>query len=82
MSKSFEYKYKTSGRTCYYDVDGKLHRLGGPAIVGRYGDKQWYMHGKRHRRSGPALIEGNGTKRWFWMGKEIDEVSHFIKRGA
>lgn len=44
-----------------YTVDGKLHRLDGPAQIDFYRDggvhmEQWYYMGKRHRINGPSFI--------------------------
>ena len=51
-------------------VDGKLHRLDGPAIEYFDGTKLWYVDGKRHRTGGPAIEWVNGSKEWFVDGKQ------------
>lgn len=35
-------------------LNGKLHNLYGPAIVGKNGYKSWYVNGVLHRLDGPA----------------------------
>ena len=41
-------------------LNGKLHRLDGPAIEAADGTKVWYLDGLRHRLDGPAIewLEG------------------------
>ena len=43
-------------------MDGKLHRLNGPAIERANGAKEWYQNGKRHRLNGPAEERENGKE--------------------
>ena len=49
-------------------IDGKYHRLDGPAYekTDRYGNeyKSWYKNGKRHREDGPAEITPKSTEYW------------------
>ena len=54
-------------------VDGKFHRVDGPAIVDYNGNQFWYQYGKRHRKDGPAVIWSNGTKHWYQYGKRHRE---------
>ena len=49
-------------------VDGKLHRLNGPALISADGTENWYLNGKRHREGGPA-IENEKIKEWWMFGK-------------
>ena len=51
-------------------VDGKLHRLDGPAIEFASGTKHWFVNGKRHRLDGPAIEYPDGTKQWFIFGEK------------
>lgn len=46
-------------------INGKLHRLDGPAKEHKSGTKQWYVNGKRHRVDGPAVEYANGIKEWY-----------------
>ena len=67
----------SSGATPEFDKDGtkvwylngKLHRIDGPAIEGANGDKRWYLNGKQHRIDGPAMEYTNGDKEWFLNGR-------------
>ena len=50
-------------------LNGKRHRVDGPAIEYAYGEKEWYLDGERHRVDGPAIEWVDGTKQWFLNGK-------------
>jgi hypothetical protein len=50
-------------------LDGKLHRVDGPAYEGADGRKRWWLNGKLHRVDGPAWEGADGTKEWFLNGK-------------
>ena len=49
-------------------MDGKRHRLDGPAVECPDGDKEWFANGKRHRLDGPAIEWAGGTKKWYVNG--------------
>jgi hypothetical protein len=53
----------------HWYLNGKLHRVDGPAIEYTGGAKYWYLNGKRHRVDGPACECANGTKEWWLNGK-------------
>ena len=36
-------------------LNGKLHRVDGPAIIKHDGKKEWFLNGQRHRVDGPAI---------------------------
>ena len=47
-----------------YFLNGKFHRIGGPAVIRYYNDgpvcyKEYYLNGKLHRIDGPAVIGYN-----------------------
>jgi hypothetical protein len=50
-------------------VDGKFHRLDGPAVEYADGSKAWWVDGKLHRLDGPAVEDANGHKEWWINGK-------------
>jgi hypothetical protein len=54
-------------------LDGKRHRVDGPAIEHADGSKRWYLHDKLHRVDGPAIEWASGGKRWYLDGKELTE---------
>ena len=54
-------------------LNGKHHRVDGPAIEYADGSKQWFLNGKRHRVDGPAYEDTDGEKAWYLNG-EIHRV--------
>ena len=50
-------------------LNGKLHRIDGPACEYANGDKAWRLNGVLHRENGPAVERFNGTKSWHLNGK-------------
>ena len=52
---------------CWY-LNGKLHRVDGPAIEYANGDKEWYLNGKQHRVGWPAFECVSGNKHWYLNG--------------
>ena len=60
----------------HWFVDGKKHRVGGPASEYADGSKDWYNHGNLHRLDGPAVEYTDDSKCWFIDGKEITELEH------
>ena len=61
----------TKDATCWL-LNGKLHRVGGPAIEWADGTKCWYWHGQFHREDGPAIERADGTKYWYRHGQRIE----------
>ena len=50
-------------------IDGRRHRVGGPAIVYSNGSEEWFKNGKPHRDDGPAVIlSSSGLKEWYING--------------
>ena len=67
-----------NGRQAWY-VDGQLHRVDGPAIIGADGSQTWYVDGQRHRTDGPAIIGADGRQAYWIYGKDIaQEVAAWI----
>lgn len=56
------------GTTTYYNTDGDIHRIHGPAIIWDNGTAEWFMHGLRHRFGGPAIEYASGAKFWWENG--------------
>ena len=52
-------------------LNGKLHRVDGPAIENPNGEKLWYLHGNLHREDGPAIEWPNGTKFWYLNDEKV-----------
>jgi len=57
-----------NGTKKYRNSKGELHRLDGPAIEWKNGDKFWCKEGKFHREDGPAWDYINGSKFWYKEG--------------
>ena len=53
----------------HWFLDGKQHRVDGPAYEGAGGSKSWYLDGKLHRVDGPAVEYADGSKHWFLDGE-------------
>ena len=52
-----------------WQVAGKLHRIGGPAIIrADGGGEEWWERGQRHRISGPARVYAGGGEVWYDHG--------------
>ena len=50
-------------------LNGKFHRLDGPAIELAHGTKEWWRNGMHHRLDGPAIEWASGAKDWWQNGK-------------
>ena len=61
------------GNKFWYNEQGKLHRVDGPAIKWWNGYKAWWSHGKLHREDGPAIEYANGDREWYLNDKEYTE---------
>lgn len=59
------------GREEWYQ-DGRLHRVGGPAIVHADGSAEWYRDGWLHREDGPAIVRPGGHEEWYLHGQRFD----------
>jgi hypothetical protein len=55
--------------TKHWRLNGKLHRVDGPAVERANGNKSWRLHGKFHRVDGPAIEFADGDKAWYLNGK-------------
>lgn len=48
-----------------WTLNGKRHRIDGPAFEYINGDKTWFVHNKCHREDGPAIEWDDGAyKEW------------------
>lgn len=52
----------------YRDNQDRLHRIDGPALVYKTGEKFWYIYGVHHRVGGPATERPNGDCYWLQYG--------------
>ena len=58
----------STGDVFYTNMDGKLHRINGPALVTSTGAEAWYFNGLPHREGGPAYIHKSGLREWYRHG--------------
>jgi hypothetical protein len=63
----------------HWFLNGKRHRVDGPACEWADGDKHWYLNGKCHRVDGPAYERANGDKAWYLNGKQYISNKSFQK---
>jgi len=68
--KKPELKIDEYGSKRWY-LNGKRHRIDGPAVEYTNGYKAWYFNDKKHRIDGPAIERSDGTKIWFLNNKEV-----------
>ena len=63
---------------CDFDIvkerRNMLHRVDGPAIERRNGDKEWWVNGRLHRLDGPAIERADGSKAWYLDGNPYTEA--------
>jgi hypothetical protein len=52
-----------------WHLNGKRHRVDGPAVECANGTKEWYRNGELHRVDGPAVECATGIKDWWLNGK-------------
>ena len=71
MTKVTEYKVKVfeNGTIEWYDLEGRLHKEDGPAVVSSDGFRAWHKHGELHRTDGAAVSYSDGSEEWFIDGK-------------
>jgi hypothetical protein len=70
-----EYQVDSDG-TQFWLLDGKLHRVDGPAVIWTNGNQFWYFRGKKHREDGPAIIWADGFQDWYLNGKQYTEEEY------
>ena len=56
-----------------YRLEGKLHRVEGPAVEWADGAREWWENGQRHRVGGPAVEWADGSRSWWENGVQIPE---------
>ncbi len=70
---------KKGNRIEYYNYDGELHRLDGPAVIYDHGTKYWFKNGKLHRENNlPAIEYDNGDKEYYVNGNLHREDGYAI----
>lgn len=69
------YDYPPSKKCCMWFLDGKRHRLDGPAVEWSDGSTEWWYQGLIHRLDGPAIEHSDGSEWWYMGLRFIDVVS-------
>ena len=57
----------------FWYVDGKIHRIDGPAVEHSDGSKYWFIDNKLHRLDDPAVELVDGSKYWYIYGINLTE---------
>lgn len=74
--------YKLDDGSERWELDDKLHREDGPALILPDGTQTWYRHGKIHRGDGgPAISKPHGTKEWWQDGQRHREDGPAVDTG-
>lgn len=63
----------------YKNLEGKLHRLDGPACILPTGTIEWWKNGKLHREDGPAIEYVSGSCHWFLNGQHYTKTAYDAK---
>ena len=71
---SLECRVDEHGNVRYYNAQGQLHRVYGPAIVSANGFCAWWQNGLLHRVDGPAVIYSDGHCAWHINGNALTET--------
>jgi hypothetical protein len=66
--KNQQPEFNEFGTERWRNEEGKLHRLGGPALKTAAGAEGWFINGKHHRLDGPA-VKSKGFESWCFDGK-------------
>lgn len=66
--------------TKFYFKGSKLHRIGGPAIERKNGDKEWIVNGKLHRTNGPAIeLKNEGVNLWALDDNYFKNINEYLE---
>ena len=71
---TLECRVDGTGALRYYNAQGQIHRVHGPAIVCTDGYRAWFQNGQRHRIDGPAVEYEDSYRAWYINGKELTEA--------
>ena len=66
---SLDCRVDSNGTVRYYNAQGRLHRVYGPAVKYADGTYLWYQNGQRHRVDGPAVEYDSGYRAWWQNGQ-------------
>jgi len=63
-----------------WTLNGKMHRVEGPAFENSSGFKAWYQCGKLHRIDGAAIEGIDGTKSWYVNGTKCLTIEYWAAK--
>jgi hypothetical protein len=66
----------SNGNKHWY-LNGKLHRVDGPASEEANGTKRWWLNDKLHRVDGPAVEHANRNNSWYLNSKLCKPIEVF-----
>jgi hypothetical protein len=66
----------------HHTLDGKYHRLDGPALECVDGYVAYYRYGKPHRVSGPAFVHPEDGNCYFINGVQYDTREEYEAAGG
>ena len=66
---SLECRVDSDGAILYYNAQGQIHRVHGPAVEHSDGDWEWWLNGCLHRLDGPAVEYPDGRRVWYQNGQ-------------
>ncbi len=67
--KTYKVTVDELGTIRWYNDKNQLHRIDGPAVEYKNGNKLWCINGLCHREDGPACEWADGNKEWFINGR-------------
>ena len=65
---SLECRIDAKGAVHYYNEQGQIHRVHGPAVKYADGTHAWFQNGQLHRVDGPAIEYADGGRAWYQNG--------------
>lgn len=60
------------GSRRWTDTQGRLHRIGAPAVESPDGGRRWYANGQCHRIDGPAVTDGRNGNQHMWVVRDVE----------
>jgi hypothetical protein len=76
---TYKVTVKDNGDKLWYNENGQLHRLDGPAVEHIDGYTSWWVNGRIHRLDGPAVEWPDGVKSWWIEEKQYSEKEFQVK---
>jgi hypothetical protein len=63
----------SNGTKRWFNDEGQLHRLNGPAVEYADGDESWWIEDEIHRLDGPAFKTLAGYEDWWINGEQLSK---------